>query len=76
MYLDITKIQACVGSLDQLARLVLTDGQVHDVTQSLTLIETVEPQAVLAYKAYDARRTLKDSNPLIFNVIFICLLMV
>ncbi len=49
-----TKIHACVEGLGQLARFVLTGGQVNDVTQSLTLIETIEPQAVLADKAYDA----------------------
>lgn len=34
----------------------------HDVTQSLALIETVEPQAVLADKAYDAGYLLSCIN--------------
>jgi transposase len=55
-----TKIHACVEGLGQLARFVITGGQVHDVTQAQALIETVEPQAVLADKAYDANALLKS----------------
>ena len=54
-----TKIHACVEGLGQLARFILTGGQVHDVTQAQALIETVEPQAVLADKAYDANALLE-----------------
>ena len=49
-----TKIHACVEGLGQLARFTLTGGQVHDVTQAQTLIEKIQPAAVLADKAYDA----------------------
>lgn len=49
-----TKIHACVEGLGQLARFTLTGGQVHDVTQAQTLIEKIQPEAVLADKAYDA----------------------
>jgi transposase len=49
-----TKIHACVEGLGQLARFTLTSGQVHDVTQAQTLIEKIQPVAVLADKAYDA----------------------
>ncbi len=54
-----TKIHACVEGLGQLVRFILTGGQVHDVTQARALIETVEPQAVLADKAYDANALLE-----------------
>ena len=49
-----TKIHACVEGLGQLVRFVLTGGQVHDVTQAQALLEEIEPEAVLADKAYDA----------------------
>ena len=49
-----TKIHACVEGLGQLARFILTGGQVHDVTQAPALIEELLPDAVLADKAYDA----------------------
>lgn len=49
-----TKIHACVEGLGQLAQFILTGGQVHDVTQAQALIEKIQPQAVLADKAYDA----------------------
>ena len=49
-----TKIHACVEGLGQLARFILTGGQVHDVTQAQVLIEEMQPDAVLADKAYDA----------------------
>ena len=44
--------------MGQLARFILTAGQVHDVTQAQALIETVEPATVLADKAYDANALL------------------
>jgi transposase len=43
-----------VEGLGQLARFILTGGQVHDVTQAQVLIEEMQPDAVLADKAYDA----------------------
>ena len=49
-----TKIHACVEGLGQLARFTLTGGQVADITQAQTLIEQMQPGAVLADKAYDA----------------------
>ena len=49
-----TKIHACVEGLGQLARFTLTGGQVHDFTQAQTLIDQLQPVAVLADKAYDA----------------------
>jgi len=57
-----TKIHACVEGLGQLARFILTGGQVHDVTQAQALIETIEPDAVLADKAYDANSLLDCIN--------------
>ena len=41
-------------ALGQLVHFILTGGQINDVTQAQALIETIEPQAVLADKAYDA----------------------
>jgi transposase len=49
-----TKIHACVEGLGQLARFTLTGGQAADITQAQTLIEQMQPGAVLADKAYDA----------------------
>jgi transposase len=49
-----TKIHACVEGLGQLAHFTLTGGQVADITQAQTLIEQMQPGAVLADKAYDA----------------------
>lgn len=49
-----TKIHSCVKGLGQLARFILTAGQVHDVTQAQALLETVTPEAVQADNAYDA----------------------
>ena len=40
--------------LGQLAQFILTGGQVHDVTQAQALIEPIQPEAVVADKAYDA----------------------
>jgi transposase len=54
-----SRIHSCVEGLGQLVRFVITGGQVHDVTQAQALIETVEPEAVLADKAYDANPLLK-----------------
>ncbi len=49
-----TKIHACVEGLGQLVCCILTGGQVHDVTQAPMLLAEIEPEAVLADKAYDA----------------------
>ena len=49
-----TKIHACVEGLGQLVTCILTGGQVHDVTQASALLANIEPEAVLADKAYDA----------------------
>ena len=54
-----TKIHACVEGLGQLARFVLTGGQVHDSTQAEILLEEMMPQAVLADKAYDTNTLLE-----------------
>ena len=37
-----------------MVQFILTGGEVHDVTQAPALLNDVEPQAVLADKAYDA----------------------
>ena len=43
-----------VEGLGNLAKFVLTEGQVHDITQAATLLEDTNPQAVLADKAFDS----------------------
>ena len=43
-----------VEGLGNLARFVLTEGQAHDITQAATLLQGVNPGAVLADKAFDA----------------------
>ncbi len=40
--------------LGQLAQFILTGGQVHDVTQAQALLEPIQPEAVVADKAFDA----------------------
>ena len=54
-----TKIHACVEGFGQLARFVLTGGHVHDSTQAEILLKEIEPQAVLADKAYDTNALLE-----------------
>lgn len=49
-----TKIHALVEGLGNLARFVLTEGQAHDVTQAGTLLQDIDPHAVVADKAFDA----------------------
>ncbi|MFD2271170.1 IS5 family transposase [Undibacterium arcticum] len=49
-----TKIHACVEGLGQLARFILTGGQVNDITQAQALIVEIDAAAFLADKAYDA----------------------
>jgi len=43
-----------VEGLGNLARFVLTEGQAHDITQARELLEGIDPQAVIADKAFDA----------------------
>ena len=43
-----------VEGLGNLARFVLTEGQAHDITQAATLLQGINPEAVLADKAFDA----------------------
>nr|WP_161493321.1 transposase [Zoogloea sp. LCSB751] len=49
-----TKIHACVDALGNPIRLILTAGQVADVTQGAALIERFEAGAVIADKGYDS----------------------
>lgn len=48
-----TKIHACVDALGNPVRLILTGGQINDVTQGATLIEAIPTGAVIADKGYD-----------------------
>ena len=43
-----------VEGLGNLAKFVLTEGQAHDITQAATLLQDIDPDAVLADKAFDA----------------------
>jgi transposase len=45
-----------VDALGNPLALILTGGQVHDITQAEALTALVEPQALLADKGYDADR--------------------
>lgn len=49
-----TKIHAIVDALGNPLAIRLTGGQAHDVTQAEALVAEVEPQALIADKAYDA----------------------
>jgi transposase len=49
-----TKIHVIVDALGNPLRLILTGGQVHDVTQAEALLASIEPGALLADKGYDA----------------------
>lgn len=40
--------------MGNLAKFVLTEGQAHDITQAATLLQDIEPHAVVADKAFDA----------------------
>jgi transposase len=51
-----TKIHALVDALGNPANLMLTAGQIHDLTCAQELIENADPQALIADKAYDADR--------------------
>ena len=48
------KIHACVDALGNPLRLILTGGQVADVTQAEALIEAIPTNAVIADKGYDS----------------------
>lgn len=49
-----TKIHACVDALGNPLRLILTGGQVSDITVGPALIESIPTDAVVADKGYDS----------------------
>ena len=49
-----TKIHACVDALGNPIRLILTAGNVADITQGPALIESFSTDAVVADKGYDS----------------------
>jgi transposase len=51
-----TKIHVLVDALGNPVELMLTPGQAHDLACAEPLIDNVDPQALLADKAYDADR--------------------
>src|SRR6266704_510757 len=51
-----TKIHALVDALGNPVELMLTPGQAHDLACAEPLIESADPDALIADKAYDADR--------------------
>ena len=49
-----TKIHVLVDALGNPVEVMLTPGQVHDLTCAEPLLEEVDPEALIADKAYDA----------------------
>jgi transposase len=49
-----TKVHIAVGALGSPVRLILTGGQVADVTQGVALIADIEAEHVIADKGYDS----------------------
>lgn len=61
-----TKIHACVDALGNPLRLILTGGQVADVTQGAALVANMPTTAVSADKGYDSDelvKTIVSSQP-------------
>jgi len=54
-----TKIHACVDALGNPLRLILTGGQVADVTQGAALVANMPTTAVSADKGYDSDELVK-----------------
>ena len=48
-----TKIHVLVEGLGNLTQFVQLEGQVHDSSQAVTLLDDTNPQAILADKAFD-----------------------
>ena len=60
-----SKIHAVVSGLGKAVRFKLTAGQHHDMTQAENLLEDLEPESVVADKAYDSddlRQTIKKKK--------------
>ena len=49
-----TKVHACVDALGNPIRLILTGGQVADITQGAALVEAIPTEAIIADKGYDS----------------------
>ncbi len=65
-----TKLHAVVDEIGRPQRLLLTEGQVHDVTQAATLLQDFDHVNVLADKGYDSNElidqiTSRDCNAVI-----------
>ena len=57
-----TKVHALVDALGNPVNLMLTSGQDHDLTCAQPLLENVDPDALLADKAYDADALIDTLN--------------
>ncbi|MBF0435077.1 MAG: transposase, partial [Magnetococcales bacterium] len=49
-----TKIHAGIDALGNPLRILLTEGQAHDVTKAEEMLDGYHPEMVIADKAYDA----------------------
>ena len=50
-----TKVHACVDALGNPIRLILTGGQVADITQGAALVEAIPTEAIIADKPKDEK---------------------
>ena len=57
-----TKIHALVDALGNPCSLMLTPGQVHDLTCAQPLLENIDPGALIGDKAYDADSLIDTLN--------------
>jgi len=57
-----TKVHALVDALGNPVELMLTPGQAHDLTCAEQLIDSADPGALLADKAYDADSLIDTLN--------------
>ena len=57
-----TKIHALVDALGNPVEVILSPGQAHDLTCAEPLIEAVDPDALIADKAYDADAFIASLN--------------
>ena len=65
-----TKIHAIVDALGNPVALSLTPGQAADITQAAPLLETVEPDALLADKGYDSDALVETEPPRVRRRLF------
>jgi len=57
-----TKIHIAVDALGNPLRFILTQGQVHDISQAISLLDGYKADAVIADKGYDSDEFLNHIN--------------